>query len=1087
MEFLNQLKVYVFVSILTTTIFAIPCFAATINVNWDGTGDYTTIQAGINATVNGDTVIVAPGTYVENINFGGKNVILTSTNINNPATTIIDGGNNGSVVTFSGTETPSCTLSGFTITDGDEGGIRGNETQATITNCIITGNTARNVGGGMYMCNGIIRNCTIKNNTIIGTNTWGGGGGLSICAGEINNCFIINNNASLASGGGLNLCHGRIQNCVIAGNTARVGGGLSSCYDKINNCTIVGNTAVYGGGVSNSDYITNCILWYNDATDSDDQLRSSSAPSYSCIQGWTGGGAGNISSDPFFVDISDPDHTNWDLHLQAGSPCIDTATNTPSGGLPATDIEGTPLPLDGDDNGTATADMGTYEYFTGPVISLSANTFTFTAVQDEANPGDQTLTITNIGFGTLNWSVSEGCSWLSVSPASGSSTGEGDDVTLSVNTTGMTGGQYSCVVTVTDPAAANDPQTVTVDLDITGPILDVSSTAFSFTAEQGGADPNDQSLTVSNTGDETVNWSIDTAGKPAWLTIMPTSGSLTEGTSEPVTLSVDITGVLVGSYSYAFDVSDPNASNSPQSISVTLGIIDPALGDIFVPIDYPTIQDAIDASVNGDIIVVFPGTYTGSGNRDLDTLGKLITVRSTDPDDPNVVAATIIDCQGTQADAHRGFYFHSGEGRNSVVSGLTIKNGYSYGTDAKGGAIYFSGASPTIEKCILIDNIAHGYNGGFSSNGGHSYGGAIYCDASSDPLILNCQITSNQAIGGDGGSGQCSPMSGWDPPGTGGNAYGGGIYSTSDCLMTIENCIISSNISIGGYAGEPIMDCFPVDEGDGYGGGIYGNAVFIDCQITSNQVVGVFYWGDGTSGHPLNGGGVYISGSTSSVDNCLIAENDLFTETGAPIAGYGAGIYSVSHIDVRNCTIAANTTNFPPSGMAISSPTFAVTNSVIWGHSSNTDLFNGSGSIDYSDIQGWGPPSFANFEADPLFVTGPGGNYYLSHTASGQAATSPCVDAGSDTADNLGMRKRTTRTDEIGDLSIVDMGFHYSMPYPIGDINMDTKVNLADYCILAEQWQDIPDSPSADTAPYPAGDNFVDFDDLLLLMENWLD
>jgi hypothetical protein len=85
------------------------------------------------------------------------------------------------------------------------------------------------------------------------------------------------------------------------------------------------------------------------------------------------------------------------------------------------------------------------------------------------------------------------------------------------------------------------------------------------------------------------------------------------------------------------------------------------------------------------------------------------------------------------------------------------------------------------------------------------------------------------------------------------------------------------------------------------------------------------------------------------------------------------------------------------------------------------------------------------------------------------------------------MRKRTTRTDEIGDLSIVDMGFHYSMPYPIGDINMDTKVNLADYCILAEQWQDIPDSPSADTAPYPAGDNFVDFDDLLLLMENWLD
>ncbi len=61
----------------------IDCSASTITVNWDVTGDHTTIQAGINAAVSGaDTVIVAEGTYVENISFGGKNIVLTSTDPN---------------------------------------------------------------------------------------------------------------------------------------------------------------------------------------------------------------------------------------------------------------------------------------------------------------------------------------------------------------------------------------------------------------------------------------------------------------------------------------------------------------------------------------------------------------------------------------------------------------------------------------------------------------------------------------------------------------------------------------------------------------------------------------------------------------------------------------------------------------------------------------------------------------------------------------------------------------------------------------------------------------------------------------------
>ncbi|KKM02889.1 hypothetical protein LCGC14_1779920, partial [marine sediment metagenome] len=94
---------------------------------------------------------------------------------------------------------------------------------------------------------------------------------------------------------------------------------------------------------------------------------------------------------------------------------------------------------------------------------------------------------------------------------------------------------------------------------------------------------------------------------------------------------------------------------------------------LHVPGEYPTIQAAINAATTDNTVVVADGTYTGDGNRDIDFKGKIITVKSA-----NGPQNCIIDCQGTKAEPHRGFYFHNAEDRYSVLDGFTITNGYDW-------------------------------------------------------------------------------------------------------------------------------------------------------------------------------------------------------------------------------------------------------------------------------------------------------------------------------------------------------------------------------------------------------------------------
>jgi hypothetical protein len=145
--------------------------------------DFSTIQMAIDVSSNGDTVIVQPNTYGENINFNGHNIVLgslflTTDDAEYISTTIIDGGSNGSVVSFISGEDGTAMLVGFTLQNGladKGGGICCNNSSPTIDHNKILGNTSNYNGGGVccWYSNPIISNNTIINN-ISDANAGGG-------------------------------------------------------------------------------------------------------------------------------------------------------------------------------------------------------------------------------------------------------------------------------------------------------------------------------------------------------------------------------------------------------------------------------------------------------------------------------------------------------------------------------------------------------------------------------------------------------------------------------------------------------------------------------------------------------------------------------------------------------------------------------------------------------------------------------------------------------------------------------------------------------------------------------------------------
>jgi len=208
-----------------------------------------------------------------------------------------------------------------------------------------------------------------------------------------------------------------------------------------------------------------------------------------------------------------------------------------------------------------------------PLICCNPKSFTFSATEGGSNPADQTLEISNSGIDTIDWALSDDAEWLSEDSTSGSSTGADDTtlVTVSVDTTGMSAGDYSTDITIMADGAINSPWTVPVSLHISSSASQISFNpeSLSFAAVEGGSNPANEALEIWNSGVDMLNWSL--SDDAAWLSEDPTSGSST-GEHDTVAVSVDITGMSAGDYSASITITADDASNSPRTVPISLHI-----------------------------------------------------------------------------------------------------------------------------------------------------------------------------------------------------------------------------------------------------------------------------------------------------------------------------------------------------------------------------------------------------------------------------------------------------------------------------------------------------------------------------------
>lgn len=522
---------------------------------------------------------------------------------------------------------------------------------------------------------------------------------------------------------------------------------------------------------------------------------------------------------------------------------------------------------------------------------------------------------------------------------------------------------------------------------------------------------------------------------------------------------------------------------------------------------FKNLQDALNKpATSGDEIRVAQGVYTpaGPGGSRTSTFQLIsgVTIKGgyaglsePDPNERNIETYESIlsgdldgnDVGGLDDPSRNENSYHvvtsSGTDETAVLDGFIITAGKANGPNGwpdfpeheRGAGMYNKYGSPTLIDCTFIGNSASGEGGG-----------GVYNWTNMATVLTNCTFTGN-------------------------SAWSGGGFLNYGVTLTLINCTFSENSASTGaglynhMCDLTLTNCtFSGNSVDDYGGGIWNcslsleyQAILTNCTFSGNSA-------------GANGGAMANNHGVETYTNCVFVGNSASGDGGAICNEYyseptltnclfsgntancGGGMYNFYEIQatVINCTFVANSASdgsaLACGGSSIYPSNVDITNCIFWdGEYGIWSSDEATITMNYSDFQsGWWGDGSDNIDTDPCFVTGRLGDYYLSQTSAGQEANSLCVDAGNDTAANLGMDIFTTRTDQVVDTDAVDMGYHYLITN-VADINGDWGVDFVDFTILASQWQQAPSIPSADIEP-TSGNGIVDFLDLAVLVDNWL-
>jgi hypothetical protein len=580
-------------------------------------------------------------------------------------------------------------------------------------------------------------------------------------------------------------------------------------------------------------------------------------------------------------------------------------------------------------------------------------------------------------------------------------------------------------------------------------------------------------IEIHNAGAGTLNWQAQE--DCPWLTVNPTSGS-SVGETDILLVEADANGLSEGMYETQIVLADPASGNGPVAITVRLNVYD--ANNMRVPSMFFTIQEAVDCAASGSTIVLEPGIFQGAGNTNV-TVDKAIRIRSTDPNNPNIVDGTVIDCQNQYVS---GIMSHDA---NASVEGISILNSKNAGTSVN-----------IIEKCRFAGNF---------------YGVFLNPQRRADSYkvrIENCRFYENR--------------------------QGVEIYAAPTLYdAEIKDCQIERNSEGGlyfkGAGGAPgptaqfkMTDCNVISNGRI---GIYVSAIFGDveidgCRLTGNKAGAIYLF--------------YLQ--NVKIANCIIAGNQVTSEAyfGDKSGGISAGMREGSFV-INNCTIIKNRSKYGAGDINIADVcSVLLENSIIESEEElPLNLRSAAADVRFCNIKGgkdvivpgpntvlaWGP---GNIDCDSLFVDAGywdanstpadvnddfwvDGDYHLKSegwrwdTDANQwtwdDVTSRCIDAGNPSSP-LGDEPLTLEVDPLnrwGENIRINMGAYggtaqASMGPPgwnlLCDATNDGIINFADYAVMAEEWAmaDV-NGLSADFSR----DGEVGINDAFELAEQWLE